>query len=40
VKTVTTRPSGYFQVNVSRQPGSRWRLSWKGFTSRLATAAR
>jgi len=40
VKTVTTKPSGYFQVNVSRQPGSKWRLAWKGFTSRLATAAR
>jgi hypothetical protein len=39
VKTVTTRASGYFQVNVARQPGSKWRLSWKGFTSRLATAS-
>jgi hypothetical protein len=38
VKTVTTTASGYFQVNVGRQPGPKWRLSWNGFTSRLATA--
>jgi hypothetical protein len=38
VTTVTTTPSGYFQMNVGRQPGSKWRLSWSGFTSRLATA--
>src|SRR5690349_17232150 len=38
VKAVSTAPSGYFQVNVGREPGPKWRLSWNGFTSRLATA--
>jgi hypothetical protein len=43
VQTVTTTPSGYFQLDVPRQPGSKWRLAWKApdgttYTSRLATA--
>jgi hypothetical protein len=43
VQTVTTAANGYFQVNVARQPGPKWRLAWKSpggttYTSRLATA--
>jgi hypothetical protein len=41
VQTVTPTPTGYFQVNVAHQPGSKWRLSWRApngttYTSRLA----
>ena len=44
VQTVTTTADGYFQVNVARQPGPKWRLAWKSpdgttYTSRLATAS-
>ncbi len=40
VKTVTTAGTGYFQVRIGHQPGSRWRLVWSSgghnFTSRKA----
>jgi hypothetical protein len=44
VKTVTTSADGYFLVNVSHQPKSKWRLSWTApggtvFTSRVAGAS-
>jgi len=37
VKTVTTGANGYFVVNLPREAGPRWRLSWNGFTSRIAS---
>ena len=40
VKTVTTAASGYFTVNLPRQAGRKWRLSWNGFTSRAASIGR
>jgi hypothetical protein len=36
VRAVTTSASGYFTVNLPRQAGPKWRLSWNGFTSRVA----
>lgn len=36
VKTVRTSSNGYFLVRVGRKAGSKWRLSWNGFTSRVA----
>jgi hypothetical protein len=36
VKTIRTASSGYFNVRVARQPGSKWRLVWGGFKSRVA----
>jgi hypothetical protein len=36
VKTVRTAGNGYFQVRIGHQPGNKWRLSWNGFTSRVA----